>query len=246
MPSGGVDRRVSHRLEVRPPDDRSIAWFRKVLQAYRVTNQRSFPWRDTGRSAYELVIAEILLQRTKADHVSGMYRGFLSRFPNWSALADARLQEIQALLKPVGLWRRKAKSLRAISEEMVRRNGIFPTSRDELESIPAVGQYVASAILLLVYDRREPLLDSNMARLLERFFGPRERADIRYDDYLQRLSRRVLSKADAKLLNWAILDLAALVCRASNPRCAACPLASECWYYRLTRSDLKTDPGAAW
>ncbi len=68
-----------------------------------------------------------------------------------------------------------------------------------------------------------------MARILERYFGPRQMADIRYDPYLQDLARQVVGKAkDPRLVNWAILDLGALVCTARNPRCNACPLKKGC------------------
>lgn len=196
-----------------------------------MTNPRSFPWRAPDRTAYELVIAEILLQRTGAEHVAGVYQRFLCRYPSWSTIVAARESELEATLKPLGLWRRRARSLKAIAREMVRRQGEFPRSRGELESIPAVGQYVANAVLLLVHKQREPLLDSNMARLLERFFGPRSKADIRYDEYLQTLSRAVLSDGDARSTNWAILDLAAVVCRPRQPRCELCPLAERCRYF---------------
>ena len=93
-----------------------------------------------------------------------------------------------------------------------------------------VGQYIASAVLLFCHDQPEPLLDVNMARVLERYFGPREFADIRYDPYLQSLARKVVSCRRPAQMNWAILDLAALVCRTHSPRCGECPVAKGCRY----------------
>ncbi len=168
--------------------------------------------------------------------MADVYADFLRHFPDWSAIVRAPEREIEERLKLVGLWRRRTQSLKALANEMVRRSGNFPIARDELESIPAVGQYVANSILLLVHNRREPLLDANMARLLERFFGPRSKADIRYDDYLQGLSRAVLSEGNAKSVNWAMLDLASLICAPGRPRCEACPLAEECRYASLVGS----------
>ena len=105
--------------------------------------------------------------------------------------------------------------------------------------MPAVGQYVASAVLLFCHERPEPLIDSNMARVLERYFGSRKLADIRYDPYLQRLARDVVGSDHPTLINWAILDFAALVCTPRNPRCQKCPLNRGCQDLRLRRDRSK-------
>ena len=111
--------------------------------------------------------------------------------------------------------------------EMAKRNGRLPSSRAEIESLPNVGQYVANAIELFGYGRERPLLDSGMARVLERFYGPRRLADIRFDPYLQALAHRVVADKAARETNWAILDLAAMICR-MKPKCNVCPLQSKC------------------
>ncbi len=106
--------------------------------------------------------------------------------------------------------------------------------------LPGIGQYIASAVLLMLHDKAEPLLDSNMSRVLERYFGPRHLADIRYDPYLQELSRRVVKGHQSLALNWAILDLAALICLTLRPRCELCPLSRECKSaFRVTYPKLR-------
>lgn len=96
--------------------------------------------------------------------------------------------------------------------------------------LPGIGQYNANAVLLFYHHQAQPLLDSNMARVLERFFGPRQLADFRYDPYLQALALSVISHRGPAEMNWAILDLAALVCRLKSPSCERCPLALKCSY----------------
>ncbi len=115
---------------------------------------------------------------------------------------------------------------------MVSRAGRLPRTREELESLPGIGQYVASAILCQVYGEREPLLDVNMARVIERYFRPRKLADLRTDPVLQGYARAILPRARVKEFNWAVLDFAALVCKARDPRCGDCPLKRGCRYYR--------------
>jgi len=164
--------------------------------------------------------------------VSNFLNQFIEKYPSWKALASVEDNELEEFLKPVGLWKRRATALISLAKAVVSRGGELPRSRGELESLPAIGQYMTNAVLMMCHGEKEPLLDVNMARLLERFFGPRELADIRYDPYLQKLSRQVLSRGPARDLNWAMLDFAAVICRVRNPLHNDCPLASECNYYR--------------
>lgn len=194
---------------------------------------RKFPWRKSSISNYRQVIAEILLQRTRAETVAAFFPNFVLAFPSWKSLDVAAVEDLQEYLRPVGLWRRRALSIKALAGEMAKRNGRFPKEREAIEALPGVGQYIANAVLLLCHDVPEPLLDVNMARVLERVYGPRKLADIRYDPYLQSLARKVVSCAsarDARAVNWAVLDLAALVCKPMNPSCDNCPVRSLCRY----------------
>jgi A/G-specific adenine glycosylase len=211
--------------------------FRDGVRRWFRENARHFWWRKRPLSPYEILVTEALLQRTRAATVDGFLPSFFQRFPDPSTLAKARATDIEDFLRPVGLWRRRAATLGNLARELQRRGGSVPTSREELETLPGVGQYLASAVLLLAHRANEPLLDSNMARVLERYFGPRTKADIRYDPYLQALSREVLRGADPVRLNWGILDFAALVCTPRAPRCDSCTLKVGCRYYgSLTRS----------
>lgn len=211
-----------------PP--RTAAAIRRLLLRWYEEHGREFPWREGGTSLYHLVLAELLLQRTRAETVAAFFAAFTGRFPTWASLAESTVEEIGEFLKPIGLWRRRAGSLLALAREMIARDGQFPRRRQEIEGLPGVGQYIANAILLFACGRPEPLLDVNMARVLERICGPRKLVDIRDDPHLQSLSRTVVRGKHATKLNWAILDLAALVCTIRNPRCNQCPLGQHCRY----------------
>jgi A/G-specific adenine glycosylase len=145
-------------------------------------------------------------------------------------------RQLQHLLRPLGLWRRKTNVILALSREMSRRHGRFPRSRNEIEELPGIGQYIANAILLFCHAECAPLLDVNMARVLERAFGPRQLADIRYDPYLQNLAMRIVKCDKPAKLNWAILDLAALVCTSKKPNCDLCPVAFQCLYKKNNKT----------
>lgn len=209
----------------------SVKYFQKALLDWFKRNGRNFPWRKEGKTEYEVIIAEILLQRTKAITVTKYYPVFLKKYPNWQILSLANEDELQEMLKPLGLHVQRAKRLFKLSKEMKNRGGRFPKTRSEMEQMPMIGQYIANAIELLIKGQKKPLLDVNMARVLERYFGPRKLADIRYDPYLQEISYRVVDINNPKYINWAILDYAQLVCKAKNPLCRECLLFEKCKFF---------------
>ncbi|MBS1932346.1 MAG: hypothetical protein JST72_14795 [Bacteroidetes bacterium] len=180
---------------------------------------------------YQTIIAETLLQRTKAETVSKFYSQFTKDFPNWTSLAQADTAAIELYLKPIGLYRQRAMRLHNLAVEMVKRKGKLPRDRAELESIPFMGQYIANAVELIIYKQPSPLVDVNMSRLLERYFGKRKMADIRYDPYLQKLSYKVVNHKKTKEINWAILDFAALICSKRSPKCNICIFSRKCNYF---------------
>jgi A/G-specific adenine glycosylase len=211
-----------------------ILFFQEEILKWYKANNRKFYWRKKGLTNYQYVIAEVLLQRTKAETVAKFFPNFIKEFPNWKSLAAADVKRLEDYLRPVGLYTQRSVRLKKLAEEMVKRNGRLPKDRAELESIPFMGQYIANAVELIIFSQPSPLVDVNMARVLERFFGPRTMADIRYDPYLQKLSHRIVEHRSAKEMNWAVLDFAAGVCKARRPVCNICVLKLKCNYYGNT------------
>lgn len=205
-----------------------IQWFRKKILLWFEKEGRHFPWRKKNSSKYRLIIAEVLLQRTKAETIATFFPFFIKKYPSWKSLSNVNKIRLKKDLKPIGLWKRRSDTLKRLSTAMAKRGGRFPRSREEIEKLPGVGQYIANAILMFCQDEPQPLLDVNMARVLERFFGPRKLADIRYDPYLQNLAREVLPRKKYKEFNWAILDFAAIICKANRPECEKCFLKVKC------------------
>ncbi|MDP1811728.1 MAG: hypothetical protein Q8K66_10040 [Sediminibacterium sp.] len=210
---------------------KSISKFQQTLLIWYDIDGRHFPWRNKRLTQYQIIIAETLLQRTKAETISKFYGQFIKDFPTWISLAQADTAAIELYLKPIGLYRQRAKRLKSLALEMVARKGRLPKKRTDLESIPFIGQYIANAIELIIHNKPTPLLDVNMARLIERYFGKRTMADIRYDPHLQKLCYKVVNHQRAKEINWAILDYAAIICKAQNPLCTACELRAKCLYF---------------
>lgn len=220
------------RFGHRAVETHKIALFRKALLRWWIHSRREFPWRQARASKYHLIVSEVLLQRTKAENVAAFWPFFAGRFPSWRSLARATTIQIERVLRPIGLSNQRSPRLRALATIMSRRAGQFPMKREEIEKLPGVGQYIASAVLTLCHGTPQPFLDVNMARVLKRFFGPRKLADIRYDPYLQSIGQHVVHHSRGKELNWAILDFAAKVCRAREPDCRNCPISAKCVYFR--------------
>src|SRR5262245_29627903 len=122
----------------------SAAAVRRMLLRWFDEHGRTFPWR-MGVGLYRQVIAEILLQRTRAETVAAFFDAFIERFPSWEAVAEASVDEIGEFLKPIGLWKRRSASLSGLAKAMVDRGGRFPRTREEVQMLPGVGQYIANA-----------------------------------------------------------------------------------------------------
>jgi A/G-specific adenine glycosylase len=189
---------------------------------------REFPWRRS-KSAFEILLAELLLQRTPYWKVERTWVAMLDRWPTPSALAQADLHQLTELVRPLGLISR-AKTLKELAEILVdRHNGEVPTTTKELTALPGVGTYVAAAVRCLAFRQAEPMVDSVSARVIKRFYGLAGSADVP-----DAATRRLVYAAvpadpdEAWLYNLAILDLASLLCRPVRPQCAACPLTVRC------------------
>lgn len=208
-------------------DKLRIAGLRRHLLTWYREHGRVLPWRSEAASTYEKICVEVLLQRTRAETVARVYSTFFGRFPEWAEIAAAEVEELEEHFRPIGLWQRRARSIKGLATYAAERGGVFPASEQELADVPGVGQYVANAILLFQHGKARPLIDVNMARVIERYVHPRRLSDIRYDPWLQ-AAAHWLVRSDPILVNWAVLDLASALCLPGRPRCAACPLEHWC------------------
>lgn len=211
--------------------DRLLTFQSRILRWFG-QHGRQLPWRRPGQSVYKMIVAEVLLQRTRAEAVAKVYSRFFGMYPSWASLSRAKRADLVSILRPLGLWRRRVDVMIALANSLKERHGRLPSDRQEIEDLAGVGQYIANAIELIGTGTPRPLLDVNMARVLERYFGPRVLADIRYDPYLLNLAQRLVECDEPLSLNWAILDLGAMICHSRSPECRGCPLRHGCNYAR--------------
>ncbi|MFM7880795.1 MAG: hypothetical protein ACKO8H_02665 [Microcystis panniformis] len=209
---------------------KKVKWFRRRIKTWFPENRREFPWRET-EDPYRVLIAEIFLQRTRAENVVPVYREFLDRYPSLETLAAATLEEIRTAIAPLGLELRASQLQRAVRQ---LPDGKIPRTEGELRALPGVGRYTANAVLAAAFHERAPVLDINVVRILERFFGLRGRGEKSRDDSLWQAAEAIAPKTNVREWNWALIDFGALVCTSGQPRCPVCPLQKKCDYYRLS------------
>lgn len=196
---------------------------------------RDYPWRNSI-TPYRIMIAEFMLQRTRADQVAPVYKTFITEFPSIKFLAKARTREVSRYTKHLGIhWRARhfIKSSRFVVREY---GGRIPSRRDKLLSIPGVGEYVAGAILTTAFQKREWVIDSNIARFLNRIYGWKLQGEIRRKQRIIVAAKKFFDYKDPRKLLFCLLDFTALICSPSKPHCYECPVRKECKYGNKTKS----------
>jgi A/G-specific adenine glycosylase len=208
---------------------------RRVLDWY-AAHGRDLPWRKT-RDPYAILVSEVLSHQTQISRVLPVYARLLGRYPTVTALARAPLADVKAITDPLG-YKIRGRWLHSAALRVADRPGAtFPETIEELRSLPGVGRYTAGAVMNFAHHLDAPVLDTNVARLLRRYFGlaatPRARTSV-----LWSFATAVIPKGKGYLINQALMDLGAMICRAKAPRCEACPLRRSCVFRRTSRLRL--------
>jgi A/G-specific adenine glycosylase len=195
------------------------------LSRWGALNRRSFPWRETD-DPFRILVAEVLLQRSRGVTVAKVFERLFSRWPDAERLARARVDSIESVIRPLGLVSRAAK-LRDLARSVVQL-GSVPSSLEGLLGLPGVGPYAAGATLAVAFGKRSAVVDGVTARVYRRYFGLATDLPAVSDKELWSLVTDVTPKRSVREWNWAVLDLAATICLPKVPRCSACPLRADC------------------
>jgi A/G-specific adenine glycosylase len=146
-------------------------------------------------------------------------------------MAAAPVEAVKAITDPLGYKIRGSWIHGAALQVADRFGGVMPQTLTELRKLPGIGRYTAGAVMSFAHQRDAPVLDTNIARVLRRYFGvvatPRARTS-----ELWSLAAAVIPQGKGYLINQALMDLGAMICRAKGPRCAACPLRRGCDFRR--------------
>jgi A/G-specific adenine glycosylase len=204
-----------------------VAFGRLLLKWYFAEDKRSFPWRDS-RNPYHILLAEVMLQRTKADQVVPIFQSFIQEFPSAETLSKASVSEIEGYFSKLGLlWR--AKNVKRLAEKLVADfGGEVPKDRNQLMSLPAIGEYIADAILCFAYGKKVATVDSNVCRIIGRVFGLKPKGEARRDPVYRKIAEQTLPRSNCRKFNWGLIDLAFLICLPKKPQCQRCPFNRLC------------------
>lgn len=198
----------------------------RTLDWYAVA-ARDLPWRRPGTSPWAVMVSEFMLQQTPVERVKEPE--LIERWPEPAVLADAPVGAAIRAWGRLGYPRRALRLHAAATAIVDRHEGAVPASYRALLQLPGVGDYTAAAIASFAFGQRHVVVDTNVRRLLARVvlgeeFPGRSPAAERV------AATELLPRTAARAARWAVasMELGALVCTASNPRCEVCPVGRLC------------------
>ncbi len=202
-----------------------------VLDWYQKFGRKTLPW-QIEKTPYHVWLSEVMLQQTQVATVIPYFQRFIARFPDVSSLAAAPIDEVLHLWTGLGYYARARNLHKAAQQIAAQHQGFFPTDFDTVHDLPGVGRSTAGAILSLSLNQRYPILDGNVKRVIARCYavsgwpGKKE-----VENRLWELSDEVTPAQGVAQFNQAMMDLGAMVCTRSRPKCELCPLNAGCIAY---------------
>ena len=219
----------SHVFAFNPPE------FQKKLLEWYGKNRRDLPWRakkGEKSNPYHVWLSEIMLQQTTVPTVIPYFQKFTTLWPDVTSLAKAKSDDVMSNWAGLGYYARARNLVKCAQVIHAAHKGKFPDTEDTLIDLPGIGPYTSAAIAAIAFDRPSVVVDGNIERIAARVFavagGKAEQklaAKLLYDDIAKR------GKEAARDLPQALMDLGTSICTPANPKCAACPVSSECKAY---------------
>jgi len=222
---------TKHRNRKQSKNEIDASWLAAVrgrVLRWGRRNFASYPWR-VDRDPWLTLIAELLLQRTRASQVLPAYELFRARYRTPRDLLRAGRRGVRVLTNKVGLHAR-GDTLLAIAR-LFEKKGLPPNS-EELRTITGVGAYTAAAWLSLHRHRRAVIIDSNVFRWLGRMTGQPYQRDPRHVRWVNELAEALTPRRSFRDYNYAVLDFTMTICTPRDPNCTRCPLRLICVYGR--------------
>ncbi len=185
-------------------------------------NKRSFPWRKTT-NPWQILLIETLAQQTQLERANKYFKKFSEEFPSPKSMANSSLKIILQMWSGLG-YNNRARRLYEASKIIEKKgfNQIYPN----FDVLPGVGPYTKNAILSFAYGEKVLAIDTNIERIIQRYFGLNDTKD-----FFKENSKYFLHKVDSRDINQAFMDFGSSICKSSKPRCDICPIESDCSKY---------------
>lgn len=192
----------------------------ETLLEWGKKNFSEFPWRYTSNHWHALA-AELMLQRTNADQVEPVYNRFTNKYPSPNSFVK---EDNPGIFNTLGLkWREKV--LKSLAETLEDTD--IPEDRKELQNLPGVGDYIASAYRSLHLNQFDFIIDSNIVRIYGRLIGFKTHAETRRKKWFIDLVKEITPCINHREYNYAIIDFTRKICK-PTPLCSQCPLKNMC------------------
>jgi len=200
------------------------------LLAWYDEHARVLPWRDPSATSWAVLVSEIMLQQTPVARVLPVFEQWMRTWPTPVALADASTGDAVRAWGRLGYPRRALRLHQAACTIVAEHGGDVPTSYEGLRALPGVGEYTAAAVASFAFGQRHIVLDTNVRRVFARAVSGVEFPATSVTRAERDLATDLLPADAATATTWAVavMEMGALVCTASAPRCAECPLLDLC------------------
>lgn len=201
-------------------------YFSKSVIRWYLIHGRRFFWRSETLSLWEWILLESLLRRTKAGTVAKYIKPILQKYREPKDLLEVKSDEIIRDIYPFGFYNQRAKALIQIAHEIKKIS--HPITYENLVKIPHIGNYIASAVLSFGLGKRVCVVDSNVARVIGRYFNLEIPKDLRKSALLD-YSSEIMPTEKWIEYNYSLIDIGATICK-KKPKCIKCPVNTRCYY----------------
>ena len=212
---------------------------KKILNWYDL-NKRKLPWRKNvslRKKQYYTLVSEFMLQQTQVVTVIPYFNRFIKNIPNLQTLAKVHDKKLIKLWEGLGYYSR-ARNLKKTAKDVLKNfKGRLPNNLKDLTSLPGIGNYTASAILAIAFNRPYIPLDGNIERVLKRYLYLKTDSETQRENLLKNTSVFGTSLRSSDYAQ-ALMELGALICKPKNPECNKCPISKNCKSYRKRDFDL--------
>ena len=181
---------------------------------------------------YELLIAVMLSAQTTDKRVNMVTSILFNKYPNLKALANADLNDIITIIKPIGTYHKKANNIIEIAKRLIeKQNSVVPNDRTFLESLPGVGRKTANVVLSNLFNVPCIAVDTHVSRVSIRLGIAKETDDVLTIE--KKLNRKFEKDKLARLHHQLVL-FGRYYCKAKNPKCENCGLKEICKYQKIS------------
>lgn len=177
---------------------------------------------------YELVIAVMLSAQTTDKSVNAVTPLLFKKYPTLAALYDAPLQDIEEIIKPIGLYKNKAKNLKGIVKDLVDRfNSVVPSDKEQLMTLPGVGNKTAGVIRAEIFHIPDLPVDTHILRISKRL-NLAKKDDEPID--VERKLKKIIPEERWIKSHHQLIHFGRYYCMARSPKCENCKISDMCIY----------------